>query len=624
FLYLVATLAWLGATLGKGATLREHYPLDANGKDAQGLANLTPTGSGITFSSTGGTVGGYMHLAGTSGYLLASLDTGIAFSALGDYSTFRPLSVSFWVRQTAAQAAANTQAVFGMTTNTTNSSVINTGFEVATRESSLGIGLLVRARNSGAGDSAGQIATGVNVSDGNWHHVAITFEAGDRYVYIDNVLRGTNNTPIPITTNPIRYFAMGAFLRAGSVLDTFDGDIDDFQVYDGSFTAADVAQLYQNPGQTLANNTIPPGTAPEDIVDPMIGVAGGPNSGENALGACLPQSSIYPSPDTQSVGPGGYIPGSNVVGFSQLHASGAGASTPSFGNFLVSPRLGAGINESDDASPIENVVAHPYEFGCELSTWSTTCTVAPTANCAIYEFDFPSSTDARLNFDVARKIGSTTGMQNGSITIDPVNGIISGGGTFNGNWNPASYTAYFYAQVDTTPQSEGTFLGSTATTGSTSASTTSPQHMGGWLSFNTTTNRTVHLKIAVSFTSVARAQQYLQNEIPAWDLAGTAASAKSQWNSALSVVQVPGIGSDDARKLYTALFHSLITPRNRTGDPGNFPPTTPFWDDHYTCWDTWQTLYPLLSIVRPAAYSSIVNSFGQRFLINGAAETAFT
>lgn len=614
-------------TASSGHTLREHYPFTANANDAQGLANLSTQGTGITYPSTGGPVGGYLHLPGT-GYLLASLTGGSPFSLLGDYSTFKTFSLSFWVRQTAAQQANLGQAtagLIGLTTNSSSSSTWNTGVEIPTKENSSNLNLELRLRNGGSGTSdAGQLDTGLNISDGNWHHVAMTFLPGSRYAYIDGVSRGTNGVAVSITTNPLANFTVGGFLRNGSILDQWTGDISDLQVYDGSFSAGDVQQLFQNPGQILQDNTTTAATLPVDLVDPMIGVAGGANTGENAPGACLPQSSIYPGPDTSSVGPGGYIPGSNVVGFSQLHASGAGASTPSFGNFLVSPRLGAGINESDNASPIANVVAHPYEFTCQLTKWPVNCAVAPTANCALYQFTFPSSTDARINLDVARKIGSVTGMQSGSITIDPVNGIISGGGTFNGNWNPASYNAYFYAQVDTTSQSTGTWLGSTTAAGTNTQTTSTPQHMGGWLSFNTSTNATVRLKIAMSFNSVAQAQQYLQNEIPGWDISAVAMNARTQWNNVLSSVQIPGAGPDDTRKYYTALYHSFITPRDRTGDPASWPAGQPFWDDHYTTWDTWQTLYPLLAIVAPAKVAAIVNSYAARYTKNGAVETAFT
>jgi predicted alpha-1,2-mannosidase len=365
------------------------------------------------------------------------------------------------------------------------------------------------------------------------------------------------------------------------------------------------------------------GTALADLVNPLVGVSGGAGTGSTVPGACLPLSSIYPSPDTQTAAAGGFSPGSPVVGFSQLHASGSGSSTMSYGNYLVSPRLGAGINEANHASPISNVTARPYAYRARLNTWNTDCTVVPTANCAIYQFDFPVSSDARLNFDIARKLNSTTAMTSGSITLDPATGTISGGGSFDGNWNPAGYTLYFYAKVDATPSSGGTFVGSTAQEGVLTASTATRQRLGGWLRFDTTTQRTVRMKIAVSFNSVARARQVLENEIPAWDIAAHEAAAKTKWNDALAAVQAPGATLGTATRLYTALFHSLIQPRNRSGDPAGWPADAPFWDDQYTMWDTWQSHFPLLTIVRPAAAAAIVNSFAERYERNGRAETAF-
>ncbi|RYD32555.1 MAG: hypothetical protein EOP87_12625, partial [Verrucomicrobiaceae bacterium] len=116
-------------------------------------------------------------------------------------------------------------------------------------------------------------------------------------------------------------------------------------------------------GQTPAGGEPPvdpeiiPGTPVSDLVNTMVGVAGGSGTGSCVPGACLPQSSIYPSPDTQAAAAGGFAPGSPVVGFSQLHATGSGSSTMSFGNFLVSPRIGAGITEASHASPVSNVTA---------------------------------------------------------------------------------------------------------------------------------------------------------------------------------------------------------------------------------------------------------------------------
>lgn len=633
----IATLAFAVAQISPAATLKHHYPFNTNANDSLGVTNLTPQGDSVTYVSSGGAAGGFLRLGGSDDYLIAN--TGSGLSVLGDYSTFRPFSISVWVKQTSAQAASGTISVVGMTTSSTdtnsaNTPNYNTGFEICTRESST-TGVQIRARAGASGNGPGAILTGMNVSNSAWHHLAVTFQAGSRTVYIDGVQVGTSTTAVTFSAaQPITRFAVGAFLRATQIVDDLAGDVDDLQIYDGALTASEALQLFQNPGLNLTNNLPPadpnaplnPSTPLADVVDTMIGVAGGSGTGNLVPGACLPQSSVYPSPDTAAATYGGFTPGSDVVGFSQLHATGSGGAAMSFGNFLVSPRLGANTatTEANHASPVINVVNRPYSYRGRLTTPGIDCTVVPTANCAIYQFDFPASSDARIYFDVARKLNSSTGMTNGSVTVDLANGTISGGGGFDGNWNPAGYNLYFYAKLDTRPTLGGTWLNSTPTDGVLSVTTATRQRIGSYVKFDTSTNRTVRMKIGVSFQSVARAQQYVEAEIPAWDLAGLETAAKTSWNNALGVLQTPGISAAEARKLYTALFHSLIQPRNRTGDPAGWAVDEAFWDDQYTPWDTWQTLYPLLDIVSPSSVASIVNSFGTRYIHNGRAETAFT
>jgi predicted alpha-1,2-mannosidase len=396
---------------------------------------------------------------------------------------------------------------------------------------------------------------------------------------------------------------LGALLGAGSASQAEVSPAD-------SYSLAALDSGYPNPANT----------DPVDLVDTMIGVLA---KGSCIPGVTVPHGSTYASPDSEKGVASGYLAGSPVVGFSQLHAQGAGSSTLSYGNFLVSPRIGEAINEAANGSPIAITESYPYIFRAHLSKWGVDVALAPTHNGAIYEFEFPKSEDARINFDVARKLGSSTAMKAGDITINLEEGTISGGGTFDGNWNPHEYTLYFYAVVDATPSDGGTWVDHTATEGTLNAAITSRQRLGGWLQFDTTTEPTVRLKIAVSFSSVEKAKAYLESEIADWEFEAVEAAAKNSWNEALSVVETPGIDSAQARKLYTALYHSLIQPRNRTGDPKGWAADAAFWDDQYTIWDTWQTLYPLLSIIQPDTVASIVNSFAERYIYNGVAETAF-
>ncbi len=121
-------------------------------------------------------------------------------------------------------------------------------------------------------------------------------------------------------------------------------------------------------------------------VDPMVGVVG---HGACMPGPCLPHASIYPSPDTLKPKTSGFVYGDDVVGFSQLHTQGTGG-TPTYGNFLVSPRLGPGVKEADHASPLADVAAACFAYRARLTRWDTRCTVVPAAHSALYRFEFPA------------------------------------------------------------------------------------------------------------------------------------------------------------------------------------------------------------------------------------------
>jgi predicted alpha-1,2-mannosidase len=354
-------------------------------------------------------------------------------------------------------------------------------------------------------------------------------------------------------------------------------------------------------------------------VDPLIGVVG---HGSCMPGPCLPHASAYPSPDTLKPTTSGFVYGDDVVGFSQLHTQGTGG-TPTYGNFLVSPRLGPGIKAADHASPLADVQAACHSYRARLTRWDTRCTVAPSAHGALYRFEFPASDDARLVFDVARKIGKATALTNGEVRVDAATGTITGGGTFDSNWNPAPYKLFFCAKVDARPAAFGTWSGTNAADGAASARVAAREPLGAWLRFDTRQARTVNLKIAVSFTSAERAAAWLEREIPAWDLDGLQAQATRAWDDALSSVAVEGMPEEEQKLFYTHLFHSMVQPRDRTGDNDGWPADAPCWDDHYTLWDTWKTLFPLMAIVRPDVVAGNVRSFVERQKLNGQCSTAF-
>ena len=356
-----------------------------------------------------------------------------------------------------------------------------------------------------------------------------------------------------------------------------------------------------------------------DWVDPMLGVVKG--RGACVPGPCLPHSSIYPSPDTTAGGPGGYLPDQQVVGFSQLHAQGTGG-VPSYGNFLVSPQIGLEIDEQKHSSDIAEEVGKPHAYRCRLTKYDILAEIAPSRHSALYRFTFPEAKDASILIDVARKIGQAVALDEGTVTVDKETGMISGGGTFSGNWNPAPYQLYFCAQFSRAPDAVGTWQDKLIQPGGASA-TSQKKSLGAFTCFETRSNEVIYLKIAVSFKSSEQAKVWLEQEIPGWDFDGLTRSARQIWNQSLASIQLAGTSPDEARKFYSHLYHSLTQPRDRTGDNPEWESSAPFYDDHYTLWDTWKTLFPLLAIIQPETVRGNVSSLIDRWKHHGYAATAF-
>lgn len=94
--------------------------------------------------------------------------------------------------------------------------------------------------------NGGNIISGNNYNDGNWHHVVATFNDGNAYLFVDGIVvaNGSIGT-YSLTTADL---VMGAIGSSGG--NQFIGSIDDFAIFLRQITFLDVLALY---GSELAN-----------------------------------------------------------------------------------------------------------------------------------------------------------------------------------------------------------------------------------------------------------------------------------------------------------------------------------------------------------------------------------
>jgi predicted alpha-1,2-mannosidase len=357
---------------------------------------------------------------------------------------------------------------------------------------------------------------------------------------------------------------------------------------------------------------------PVDYVQPLIGVI---NEGRCMPGPCLPHASVYPSPQTLNSYNGGYNVNEKIVGFAQLHAQGTSGLKP-YGNFLLSPQLGLTLKETDRQSKKEVEFTSAYYYKVRLKKYRILCELIPEHNSALYKLTFPASDSAVVLLDIGRKNGGDLGIENGSISITPDGKAMYGGGVYGSNWpdNRHKWNMYFYAEFSKPATLRGVFEDKNILPEQLNGSSVK-KGLGAYLGFKTKTNEEVYVKISASFISTEHAKQLLHSEISEWNFEALKEKARAKWNNYLSRIQIEGT-EEEKTIFYTHMFHTFVQPRDRTGN-NLWQTQEDFWDDHYTLWDSWKTLFPLMSIIDQKMVTSNINSFINRHKHNGYVAEAF-
>jgi len=350
------------------------------------------------------------------------------------------------------------------------------------------------------------------------------------------------------------------------------------------------------------------------LVDPFLGASGG---GNVFPGPVVPFGEIKPGPDMAA--PAGHDPNAgwnatdNIRGFSQTHVSGTGGGAK-YGNILVMPTTGA-LAPLDASSPRAGERASAGLYSVTLARYNIGVDITAARRSAIYRFHYPKGAPANLLFDVSHCLIS--GAKQGEDQLFTASDVkilspteIAGSSSVTRGWNkqPTSYTVYFYARLSAPAASWSTWLNDKLTPGSKSAQAESGSNSGAWLTFAVTGNHPVLMKIGISFVSIAQARQNLAAEIPGFDFDAVHAAALAQWDKALRTVELKGETSEQAQIFYTALYHTMLMPADRTGENPLWKSSEPYYDDYYAIWDIFRTSGPLLLLIAPERETQIVHA----------------
>jgi putative alpha-1,2-mannosidase len=313
-------------------------------------------------------------------------------------------------------------------------------------------------------------------------------------------------------------------------------------------------------------------------VDPFIGtddsnsphpVPGGAG-GSAYPGAVVPFGMVQFSPDTPTGSPSGYrFSDSEIEQFSVTHFDGAGCPNnedipilPIVGDLTGSPGTSWFSYRSGYAQTSE--VASPGYYRVDLDRYDIRTELTASTRTGFARFTDPATTSARVLVHTGR---SATGTRDGSIEIigpDRIRGTVTAGG-FCGS--STSFLIHFVIVFDQPFTEFGTWLGDAVSPGSSSAA---GAPSGGFVTFDTTSDSTVQMKIGLSYVSIANAGANLDAENPGWDFDAVRDLAAAEWNDVLNRVQVTGGGDDDLRKFYTALYRVFQSPNVASDSSGEY------------------------------------------------------
>jgi predicted alpha-1,2-mannosidase len=344
-------------------------------------------------------------------------------------------------------------------------------------------------------------------------------------------------------------------------------------------------------------------------VDPFIGVDWG---GNTFVGSAIPYGLVKLGPDMETFDGRrsgfGYSSNGVILGFSHLHLSGAQGK---YGNILVAPVTGP-LDLNDIKSPRTDEVNQVGYYSANLTRYKIKAELTSSRRVGFHRYTFPASEQSHLTINVAHALDLGPGSESqrflGAEIHLTSNHEAQGIARFTGGWNKGGeYKVYYYMVLDTPATTTQTWTGTTFTSAQ-DATVANDTPIGATFNFTTHANQIIQAKVGISFISADQAKRNVQQETPAWNFAATRSAATALWNTELAKLNLTGETDSQRRQLYTAMYHIMLMPTDRTGENPDWQSTEPYYDDYYAIWDTYRSSSPLLTLISPDRQRDIIRS----------------
>lgn len=357
-------------------------------------------------------------------------------------------------------------------------------------------------------------------------------------------------------------------------------------------------------------------------VDPLIGSQG---DGNVFVGPSLPFGMVKPGPDCLKSSNSGYSAdmSKTVYGFSQVHVSGTGGG-PKYGNITVMPFSGEFESIKQESQRKDEKAELGY-YSVTLQKWNIKTEVTTSPKVAYYRFVYGHDNKKAVKIDCGDFLGETPipdGREAQQFVGSEIEVIsdheVRGYSRIRGGWNNGSaYTVYF-AAVSSKPFTNFSTWKNNQLYPDQKLLVDAGQKTGAMLVFDHLSTDTLEMKVGISFISSMKASENITSEIPHWSFARTWHETQSAWEELLKRIEIDKSATPEQKTMfYTALYHTMLMPVNRTSENPLWENTTPYYDDFYAIWDTYRTSNPLITLVSPSREADIINALLQIYKRDG-------
>ncbi|RYY58943.1 MAG: alpha-mannosidase [Chitinophagaceae bacterium] len=320
---------------------------------------------------------------------------------------------------------------------------------------------------------------------------------------------------------------------------------------------------------------------PAGKVNVFLGTSG--DHGQLSPAASSPFGMLSIAPQTYPNQHTGYeYRAKTFLGFTHNRFEGVGC-TGSGGNIMITPWMGTPsssvlIKQSEQAAPGRYSVS--FTNGMNAS-------FVVSGNSSMEGYQFPTGKPKGFVVDLAHTLSNRFVAEEHTVSTNSVNGWIDSKTTCNAG----TYRVYYYLSIPP------------------GLSIVDSGNHKLFLGANPLTTK-VQMKIALSSVDVEHAKA----AIPAISVAAMKTGGSNDWNAVLDGIKVKGDPKEE--KLFYSLFYRtlqspyLISEKDGTyrATDGSLQKTTTEVYNGWAIWDNYRTQLPLLELLYPDRYQSIVNS----------------